>query len=140
MGWTICHVNLAAHDVREASEWYTGVFGSLGMEETKLDVVAGQSGRPSDKQHLAYFEDGTSRSIHIAKPDAEYARERGMWINPTAGGHLAIRVDDVEAVKAALDARKWTYYDAGEFAVNSRYSLYLFDPSWNMLEVNQPLK
>lgn len=137
MGWTICHVNLAAHDIREAADWYTGVFG---MNEKKLDVVAGQTGRPSDKQHLAYFEDGTSRSIHLAKPDAEYARERGMWINPTAGGHLAIRVDDIEAVKHSLDSKKWTYHDAGEFAVTGRYSIYLFDPSWNMLEVNQPIE
>lgn len=140
MGWTICHVNLAATDVREAAEFYNGVFGPQGMHEKKLDVVSGQTGRPSDTQHLAYFEDGTSRSIHIAKPDAEYARERGMWINPTAGGHLAIRVEDIASVKRALDDRKWTYYDAGEFAVNGRYSIYLFDPAWNMLEVNQPIE
>ena len=140
MTWTICHVNLPAHDVRAAAEWYTGVLGGEGMHETKLDVVAGQGGRPSDTQHLAYFDDGAARSIHIAKPDAEYARERGMWINPTAGGHLAIRVDDLGAVMRALDARKWSYYDAGEFAVNGRHSIYLYDTSWNMLEVNQQMK
>ncbi len=136
MGWTIHHVNLAAHDVREAARFYTDVFG---MQETKLDVVTGQMGRPSDPDHLAYFADAEAfRSIHIAKPDPEFARERGMWLNPTVGGHLAVRVDDLDAVKRQLDKLGWLYADTGEFAVPGVRNIYLYDPSMNMLEVNQP--
>lgn len=137
MSWTIHHVNLAAHDVRKTASFFESI---LGMEETRLDLVAGQAGRPSDPDHLAYFPEEKPRSIHIARPDPEFARDRNMWLNPTVGGHLALRVDDMDAVKRNLDALLWPYYDAGEFAVPGIRNIYFFDPSMNMIEVNQPLE
>jgi catechol 2,3-dioxygenase-like lactoylglutathione lyase family enzyme len=135
MGWTIHHVNLPAHNVRESAQFYSAIFG---MTETKLDVVVGQAGRSSDPDHLAYFAEETPRSIHLAKPDPMFALERNMWLNPTVGGHLALRVDDLDAVKRALEKYDWPYVDAGEFAVPGVRNIYLFDPSMNMIEVNQP--
>jgi hypothetical protein len=39
----------------------------------------------------------------------------------------ATRLGTPTDMKAALDAQEWTYYRAREFAINDRYSIYLFD-------------
>ena len=135
MSWTIHHVNLQVNDVRGSVDFYRDI---LGIAEGRMNMSVGQQQtRFTDEQHFAYLpEPGDSRSLHIVKPSPEFTRDNGMWLNPTMGGHLAIRVDDLEAVKRRLDAKLWPYYDAGEFVTGGVRNIYFYDPSMNLIEVN----
>jgi len=57
--------------------------------------------------------------------------------NPTIGGHVAITVLDLDAVKRRLEAAGILYSDAGQYAMAGYRQIYLYDPSMNLLEVNQ---
>ena len=134
--WTIHHVNLQAHDVRATAAFLTE---ALGMQEGGFDEVdpdrRGGTFR-TDAEVLAVFEDGP-RSVHVVKPIPDFARANGLPLNPTVGGHLALRVDDLGAIKARLDRMGWMYADVGRFAMAGTRSIYLYDPSMNVIEVNE---
>ena len=134
MSWTIHHVNLQVNDVRESAAFYGDV---LGMPEGTMRQDAGPQSAATGPDRFAYLpEHDDSRSLHIVKPVPGFSRESGMWINPTVGGHLAIRVDDLDRIKQRLDARGWPYFDAGEFVTSGVRNIYFYDPSMNMIEVN----
>lgn len=87
-------------------------------------------------ESLAYF--GTdNRGIHAVKPISTFPRDNGLLINPTIGGHVAIGVDDINAVMLALDKASLPYDDAGIYAMKDVHQVYTYDPSWNVIEFNQ---
>ena len=61
----------------------------------------------------------------------------GLDHNPTIGGHVAITVPDIDVVKRRLDAAGIQYSDAGRYAMVGFHQIYLYDPSMNLIEVNQ---
>lgn len=134
MSWELHHVNIPAPDVRASAAFYTTIFG---MEEKPFPFVdrdRGAFGLGND--HIAFFEDG-SRQIHISKPVATMARDNGFYLNPVLNGHHAILVDDIEAVKARLEANDVYFADAGRWAFDGYYQIYCYDPGNNVVEINQ---
>lgn len=145
--WEIHHVNLPAHDVRESAAFYSAIFG---MRETPFQRPtpggAGSGNFRSDPGALAAFEQmapnqsgmGTpNNGLHIVKPVPRFAKDNGLFHNPTIGGHVAITVPDLEMVKRRLEAAGVLYSDAGQYAMLGYRQIYLYDPSMNLIEINQ---
>lgn len=142
MSWKIHHVNLPAHDVRESAAFYSAIFGM--QEGTFKRPAAGGSFR-SDASAIAAFEQahaermglGVNNGLHIVKPVPGFARDNGLAHNPTIGGHVAITVPDLDAVMRRLDAAGVMSSDAGQYAMVGYRQIYLYDPSMNLIEINQ---
>jgi catechol 2,3-dioxygenase-like lactoylglutathione lyase family enzyme len=132
--WSIHHVNLQAHDVRRSVAFFCDI---IGLEEGRWQLPPGQKQAfNADPDHLAILGDN-SRGIHIVKPVPEFARDNGLLINPTIGGHVAITVPDIEAVKRRLKAAGIMYSEGGRYAMAGVTNLYVYDPSANIIEINQ---
>ena len=132
MGWFIHHVNIEAHDVQESVVFYRDV---LGLSQGKWNYPDGaELGLGADK--LAVFGD-YNRGIHIVHPDAAFQQRHELAHNPTVGGHFAINVLDAEVVKQRLEASGYLVSDAGTYAMAGVRQLYVWDPFYNLVEINE---
>ena len=131
MGWFIHHVNIEAHDVPQSVAFYRDV---LGLKQGEWNYPEGvELGLGADQ--LAVF--GTyNRGIHIVHPDAAFQKRHGLLHNPTVGGHFAINVPDAEAVKQRLQKAGHVVSDAGTYAMAGVRQLYVWDPFYNLVEIN----
>jgi catechol 2,3-dioxygenase-like lactoylglutathione lyase family enzyme len=136
MAWCLDHVNVVAHDVRRSADFYSSVFG---MSEKPFPAAEEHPIFSTAPEALANFPepDGDRLGLHVALPDVTIARQLNMWLDPIVRGHFAIRVDDIERVKANLDRRGDPYIEMGEWAAAGRHQLYAYDPDRNVLEINQ---
>lgn len=134
MKWSIHHVTLQTHDVAESERFYRDI---LGLENGEPHTIGtGTSDMEISNRILAVVGDG-NRGLHLLTPQPFFARQSGMAINPAVGGHVAIGVDDIEGVKRRLDEAGIFYEDAGEHAAPGWSQIYLYDPSGNLIEINQ---
>lgn len=136
MNWEIHHVTMQVHDARKAGAFYRDIIGlqngkphNIGTAGTDLNV---------SEDTLAVIGDG-NRGLHLLVPQPFLARNTGMAINPGMGGHVAIAVQDLAGVKRRLGAAGVFYQDAGQYAAPGWAQIYLYDPSGNLIEVNQTL-
>lgn len=135
MGWFIHHVNLEVHDVREAVGFYTEI---AGLTEGQWQAPAERGNFSIDRDLLAVLPNGGQNSgLHIIRADPGFALRNNFAHNPSIGGHPAFCVPDVRAVKARLEAAGVLVSDAGVYAMAGMHQIYVFDPSGNMIEVNQ---
>jgi catechol 2,3-dioxygenase-like lactoylglutathione lyase family enzyme len=133
--WFIHHVNLEVPDVREAAAFYAEI---AGMAEGPWRAPAERGDFSMDPAMLASLPLGDDNSgIHIVRADPGFALRNGFAHNPTIGGHPAFCVPDVLAVKRRLQAAGMLVSDAGVYAMAGMHQIYVFDPSGNMIEVNQ---
>ncbi|MEK9827942.1 MAG: VOC family protein [Rhodospirillales bacterium] len=134
-GWTLHHVNLPAHSVPATVAYLRDL---IGLEESQW--IPAESSSISefivDPEMLAVFGDD-NRGIHVVKPTAEFAAKNGFKHNPTIGGHFAVTVPDLEAVKSRLSASDIQFTDAGSYAMAGMAQVYAYDPSMNLVEINQ---
>lgn len=139
-GWFIHHVNLEAQDVRETVAFYTEI---AGMAEGRWQAPAERGDFSIDPALLAVLptrddgNGGDNSGLHIIRADPGFALRNNFAHNPSIGGHPAICVPDVRAVKARLEAAGVLVSDAGVYAMAGMHQIYAFDPSGNMIEVNQ---
>ena len=75
--------------------------------------------------------------LHIAEKDVMAGFRTGQIVNPVSHGHIAYRCDDIEAVKAELDAKGVPYSDWGERAVEGWHQIFFYDPDGNVVEIHQ---
>lgn len=134
-GWSIHHVNLPAHRVQATVAFFRDL---VGLEEGRWQAPDGSpvADFVADADNLALFGD-ENRGIHVVKPSADFAKRNGFDHNPTVGGHFAINVADLDAVAARMQAAGILYTDAGPYAMAGLRQLYAYDPSMNLVEVNQ---
>lgn len=137
MKWRVHHVNLSAPNFHETIEFYEDVFQmqSIAMPIKREDRGAFKY----DRENLAWFEDDNIQ-LHVSRPNPGMARDNNFYLNPSLNGHLAIEVDDIEAVKRRFEARGLYYADPGHWAVQDLYQIYAHDPSMNVIEVNQRIE
>jgi len=144
MNWSIHHVNLAANDVRETAHFYSEILGFA--EGSWVFPPAEQVGHISaDPARLTIFpgntiSQGDNSGLHLIKPEPEFARKNALDHNPSIGGHVAFQVDDLDAVIRRLKAAGIAYSLTGTFAIPNMRHLYVYDPSMNLIEVNEILK
>lgn len=133
--WSIHHVNLPAPQL-DRSRWFFADL--LGLEEdprTRPEATSEDVGRPGE---VAYYGTG-NRGVHVVRPSATFGRDRGLLHNATIGGHVAITVHDIGAVMARLDRASIPFSDAGVRSLDGVHQLYVYDPSYNLVEFNQVL-
>ena len=144
MSWSIHHVNLAANDVRQTARFYAEILGFA--EGTWVFPPAEQVGHISaDPAKLTLFptntaSQGDNSGLHLIQPEAEFARKNGLDHNPSIGGHVAFQVDDLDAVIAKLQKAGIAYSLTGTFAIPKMRHLYVYDPSMNLIEINEIVK
>jgi catechol 2,3-dioxygenase-like lactoylglutathione lyase family enzyme len=131
--WSIHHVNLDAPKLEQTRWFWADLLGLDEDPRTRPEATPSDIGRPGE---VAYFGRG-DRGIHAVRPSATFARDRGLIHNATIGGHVAITVDDLGALAARLDGAAIPYSDAGVQSLRGVHQLYVFDPSFNLIEFNQ---
>jgi catechol 2,3-dioxygenase-like lactoylglutathione lyase family enzyme len=134
-GWTLHHVNLPAHNVPETVAYLRDL---IGLEESAW-IPANSSSIADfivDPEMLAVFGED-NRGIHVVKPTPDFAAKNGFYHNPTIGGHFAVTVPDLEIVKSRLAAAHVQFTDAGSYAMAGMAQVYAYDPSMNLVEINQ---
>ncbi len=134
-GWYIHHVNIPAHDLEASVAFFRDL---VGLEEGIWDYPDGAAASSINKdgRSLALF--GTeNRGIHIVKPDPAFAKRNGFKHNPTIGGHKAFSVENISAIIDRLRKADIDFTDAGEYAMAGIHQVYVFDPSFNFIEINQ---
>ncbi|WP_433344021.1 VOC family protein [Micromonospora sp. CA-111912] len=135
MSWSLHHVNLPASDVRAMAAFYTKVFG---MQEKKFPFVDdGRGALQTGNDFVALFEDTNQRQIHICKPTPSLPWDNDLRLHPVINGHIAIEVDDIDGVMRRLAEMKMPYNDAGTWAFKGYRQVYCYDPSMNVVEINQ---
>lgn len=133
--WHIHHVNLEVPDVREAAAFFTEIAG-MAEGQWRAPVTRGDfSIDPAELAVLALGDDNSG--LHVIRADPGFALRNGFAHNPSIGGHPAFCVRDVLAVKRRLVAAGHVVSDAGVYAMAGMHQIYVFDPSTNMIEVNQ---
>ncbi len=135
MNWAIHHVNICAPDVSRTRWFLHELVGiPVGVWTYPDADQLGEIGH--DDGMIAYF--GTdNRGIHAVRPIATFPGDNGLLHNPTLGGHVAITVPDIHAVADRLDRASIVYSDAGIYAMKGVHQIYVYDPSWNVVEFNQ---
>ncbi len=134
-GWYIHHVNLPAFDVPQSTAFFRDVVG-LPQDAWHFPDDKQRGKFHTDPEHLSIF-GKENRGLHIVKPMPDFATNNGFMHNPTIGGHYAITVPDIDAVKARLDAAGHLYTDAGTYAMAGTRQVYTFDPEARFIEINQ---
>ena len=136
-GWSIHHVTLAVHDVALAASWFRGMIGlPQGRWQAAEDCPVGDV--VEDPAAVAVF-GRDNRGLHLVKPVPDFARRNGFDHNPTIGGHVALTVADLDGVIARLSAAGILFTDAGTYAMAGMRQVYVYDPSMNLVELNQPV-
>lgn len=138
MHWSIHHVNLQAKNVKQTAAFYKDV---LGMAQGTWAFPASRGYLPGGSDQLALFGDGreSHTGLHLIAPDDGFAEKNNLIHNPSKGGHYAINVDDLDALKARLRAAGVAYSETGEFAIPGLRHIYFVDPEGNLIEANGPI-
>ena len=135
MSWYVHHVNIASSDVEASAYFLRELIGiPQGVFETPGAGKTGTFERSND--FLAVFGE-ENKGIHVVKPMPTFAKDNGFIHNPTIGGHFALNVPDLQAVIARLEKAGIPYTDAGVYAMKGVHQIYVYDPSFNLIEINQ---
>ncbi len=103
--------------------------GHISADTSKLTIMPTTS-----------MSQGDNAGLHLIQPDPEFARKNHLDHNPSIGGHVALQVDDLDAVIQRLDAAGIPYSLTGTFAIPGMRHLYCYDPSMNLIEINEMIK
>ena len=133
--WKLHHVNLQAADVRKSVEFLTM---NLGLREGSWKAPQKKGDFSIEPKDLSVFPLGAfNGGLHIIKPDPGFALRNNFAHNPSIGGHPAVAVQDIQAVKNRLEREDIRVTDAGTYAMRDMHQIYCLDPSGNVIEINQ---
>jgi catechol 2,3-dioxygenase-like lactoylglutathione lyase family enzyme len=133
MDWYIHHVNIPSHNVRASVRFYERVAGMRESEWAYPDPERRDVGVSDDRAALGRY----NRGVHVVTERPLFAHDNNFMLNPTIGGHFAITVDDLDPVRARLEAAGIPFDDAGVYAMADMHQLYVLDPAANLVEINQ---
>jgi glyoxylase I family protein len=119
------HVLVPTDDLARTEEFYKEI---LGLQEITPEATG------YDRFEMSWFE-GRGGEIHIVKRDPELTKATGASFNQTMQSHIAFEVEDLEASKAELDRRGYSYYEPRGEGVLARKQLYVEDPSGLIVEL-----
>ncbi|MEM7042850.1 MAG: VOC family protein [Pseudomonadota bacterium] len=136
MAWMLHHINLPALNVRETKAFLRDI---IGLKEGRWIYPDRPGELHHDDDSIAYFGAG-NQGLHVVRSVPSFAHDNGFMHNPTVGGHFAISVPDLGAVKVKLDAADVPYSDAGVYAMAGIHQIYVYDPAFNVIEVNQTVE
>jgi catechol 2,3-dioxygenase-like lactoylglutathione lyase family enzyme len=133
--WNFHHINLECYDVRSSVNF---VSQYLKMKEGAWKAPF-ELGKVNIKPNqLAIFNlDNNHSGIHINKADFTFSWRNNFMHNPTIGGHPAFNVKDIKLFLKKLKSSDIAVTDAKIYAMPNIHQIYFFDPSANIIEVNQ---
>ncbi|MCP5081002.1 MAG: hypothetical protein GY948_04820 [Alphaproteobacteria bacterium] len=134
--WFLHQVNMPSHNVRETAGFLRDV---VGLKEGIWIYPETQGELHHDENSIAYFGTG-NRGIHVVRPIPIFPRDNGFLHNPTIGGHFALGVDDLASVCKRLEKAGVPFTDAGVYAMSGVHQIYCYDPSFNVIEINQMMQ
>ncbi len=135
MRWSIHHVNVCSPNVSRTRDFLSNL---LGLPEGRWTYPpAHQMGEVHHAGDTMVYYGTDNRGIHAVKPIATFPQDNDILHNPTVGGHVAITIPDVHALMVNLDKASVPYSDAGIYAMKGIHQVYVYDPSWNVIEFNQ---
>jgi catechol 2,3-dioxygenase-like lactoylglutathione lyase family enzyme len=138
MSWFIHHINVTSHDLPKSTAFYRDI---LGLGQTFPEFGTGGLNKTTSSDYVSTIGTGEGfDGLHLTKPIPEFARDNKLSINPVVCGHMALCVPDIEAVRKRLDAAGIMYAYAGEYSMRGFLQLYVYDPSMNVVEINQKIK
>jgi glyoxylase I family protein len=126
------HVNYSTKDVAATADFYRSVLN--------LKPVPGRT-EQRDRNHgysnkVEFLTDATTE-FHIAEQDLGVAFRTKQSLNPVERGHIAFRVDDIEAFKTMLRHKNIPFADYGRWAMGGWYQIFLQAPDGTVVEVHQ---
>ncbi|OED42456.1 hypothetical protein AB833_07435 [Chromatiales bacterium (ex Bugula neritina AB1)] len=130
--------------MRASARFYTEIVGMA--EGSWIFPPADQVGHISADLHkLTIFptsttSEGDNAGLHLIRPEPEFARKNQLDHNPSIGGHVALQVKDLDLVINRLNAAGIPFSLTGTFAIPGMRHLYVYDPSMNLLEINEMIK
>ncbi len=132
------HINFVTEDLDRLHDFYTKVLGLNDMPVSQFPRTeetddAGYSGQ------IKFATDGRMQ-MHLAERNLDVAFKNGQVINPVERGHIAFRTDDLDAVKATLEANGIPYSDYGTAFSKEWHQIFFHDPEGNVVEVHQPIE
>lgn len=133
MNWMLHHVNVPAHDVKGTAAFLRDV---VGLPEGKWIYPERAGELHHDDESIAYF-GIENRGLHVVRSIPTFALDNGFAHNPTIGGHFALSVPDIDDVMDRLKEAAILYSDAGIYAMAGIHQVYCYDPSFNVVEVNE---
>ena len=133
--WNFHHINLECYDVRSSVNF---VSQYLKMKEGgwKAPVELGKVNIKPNQLAIFNLDDNHS-GIHINKADFTFSWRNNFMHNPTIGGHPAFNVKDIKLFLKKLKSSDIAVTDAKIYAMPNIHQIYFFDPSANIIEVNQ---
>lgn len=135
MDWSIHHVNVQTHDVKASAKFYQEIIGLTGQRSWP-DAKKTTGNTDLDEDHVVVFGD-RYRGLHLVKGVADFARRNNLMVNPTIGGHVAYTVKDLSAVARRLEAAGIPFSLNPNIFMDGVRNMYLYDPSFNLIEVNE---
>ncbi|MDQ0029073.1 VOC family protein [Arthrobacter bambusae] len=132
-------MNISAPKFEETIAFYNDMFDLVDFQPKFAKDYNQRGGtRFVGPQSSEMSETGEPPTIHISDSTPEYAKSvKELGINPRLNGHIAIAVDDIEEVKSRLTAAGVFFVEAGRWAVQDYHQIYTYDPSMNLIEINQ---
>lgn len=130
MSWSLHHANIPAQDVAGTAEFYENILGAKAVEPDFNSSY-------TQVTTLAWIPAENGQSLHITRPNPNFARDKGWHLNPVINGHLALTVDDIDRVRAWLEEQGYYVAAPGEWALKGFRQLYTVDPAGHCLEINQ---
>ena len=133
--WNFHHINLECYDVRSSVNF---VSQYLKMKEGawKAPIELGKVNIKPNQLAIFNLDDNHS-GIHINKADFTFSWRNNFMHNPTIGGHPAFNVKDIKLFLKKLKSSDIAVTDAKIYAMPNIHQIYFFDPSANIIEVNQ---
>ena len=126
------HINLATENVDRMESFYRDILG-LDDPGDGLPTLEKKKGYSGD---VGFAGDGAIQ-LHLAQKDMGVGFRTGQIVNPLERGHIAYRTDDLDTVKAELEAKGVPYSDWGDLAVAGWHQIFFYDPDGNVIEVHQ---
>ena len=133
--WNFHHINLECYDVRSSVNF---IKKYLKIKEGvwKAPVELGKVNISPNQLAIFNLNDNHS-GIHINKADFTFSWRNNFIHNPTIGGHPAFSITDINFLIKRLKKNDIPFTDAKVYAMPNIHQIYLFDPSANIIEINQ---
>ena len=133
--WNFHHINLECYDVRSSVDF---ISKNVKIKEGSWKAPKELGKVNINNNQLAIFNiDNNHSGIHINKADFTFSWRNNFIHNPTIGGHPAFNVSDIKGLINKLKKHDIPLTDAKVYAMPNIHQVYLFDPSANIIEINQ---
>jgi catechol 2,3-dioxygenase-like lactoylglutathione lyase family enzyme len=137
---TLHHVNLPTHDLAASEQFWREVVGLTDLAGGAADDMQRRLTQNVlvSTRFLSLGGSADENQLHLSDVDFHLNARLHHAVNPIApAGHIALRTDDMAALRARLDKAGWPYSDYGSSQVTDWEQIFFMDPGGHVVEVHQ---